>query len=85
MRFVNDIIDDKITVFKRKLSSIIEQLQTGGYPKISGSYEYLTSMKIHSFSTDTIETLTTRIRKLNEEYVKYKNYTLRNFWEGDIN
>tara|TARA_B100000768_G_C11272555_1_gene374130 strand:+ start:146 stop:559 length:414 start_codon:yes stop_codon:yes gene_type:complete len=83
-RFVNEIIEDKITVFKQTLSSIISQLQTGGYPKISDSYEYLISMKIHSFSSDTIESLTAKRNKLNEEYIKYKNYSLRNFWENDI-
>lgn len=84
IKFVNEIIDEKIVVFKQKLSSIIEQLETGKYPKISDSYEYLIGMKIHSFSSDTIETLTKARDKLNQEYIKYKNYSLRNLWENDL-
>ena len=84
IRFVNDIMDENVVVFKQTLSSIIDQLQSSGYPKISDSYEYLIGMKIHSFSSDTIETLTAKRDKLNEEYTKYKNYSLRNFWENHV-
>jgi DNA topoisomerase-2 len=84
IRFVNDIMDENVVVFKQTLSSIIDQLKSSGYPKISDSYEYLIGMKIHSFSSDTIETLTAKRDKLNEEYTKYKNYSLRNFWENHI-
>tara|TARA_B110001450_G_scaffold94688_1_gene89802 strand:+ start:3345 stop:6560 length:3216 start_codon:yes stop_codon:yes gene_type:complete len=82
--FVNDIIDEKIVVFKQKLSSIIAQLEMGKYPKISNSYDYLIGMKIHSFSSDTIETLTKTHDKLNQEYITYKNYSLMNLWKNDM-
>ncbi len=82
--FVNDIIDEKIIVFKQKLSSIISQLEMGKYPKISNSYDYLIGMKIHSFSSDTIETLTKTRDKLNQEYITYKNYSLMNLWQNDM-
>jgi hypothetical protein len=59
-------------------------LEKSEYPKISDSYEYLTNMKIHSFSSDTIEKLTNSRDKINEEYKTIKNYSLRNFWEKDI-
>ena len=85
IKFVTDIIEDKIIVFKQKMEYIISQLEKSGYPKISNSYEYLTNMKIHSFSSDTIEKLTSTRDKINEEYKTMKNYSLRNFWENDIN
>ena len=42
-------------------------------------------MKIHSFSSDTIEKLTNTRDKTNQEYITIKNYSLRNFWEKDLN
>jgi DNA topoisomerase-2 len=84
IKFVTDIIEDKIVVFKQTLKCIVSQLEKSGYPKISDSYEYLTNMKIHSFSSDTIEKLTNIRDKTNEEYKTVKNYSLRNFWENDI-
>lgn len=83
IKFVNDIMDENITVFKQTQDKINEQLEKNNYMKISGSYEYLTNMKIHSFSIDTIEKLTTHRNKLNEEYNMYKNYKLIDFWEKD--
>ena len=75
-----------IVVFKQTLRthSRSQLANESEYPKISDSYEYLIGMKIHSFSSDTIETLTAKRDKLNEEYTKYKNYSLRNFWENHV-
>jgi DNA gyrase/topoisomerase IV subunit A len=84
IKFVTDIMEDKIIVFKQTLKYIVSQLEKSEYPKISDSYEYLTNMKIHSFSSDTIEKLTNSRDKINEEYKTIKNYSLRNFWEKDI-
>lgn len=84
IKFVTDIIEDKIIVFKQTMEFIVSQLEKSGYPKISNSYEYLTNMKIHSFSSDTLEKLTNTRDKINEEYKTVKNYSLRNFWENDI-
>ena len=84
IKFVTEIMGDKIIIFKQKMECIISQLEKSGYPKISDSYEYLTNMKIHSFSSDTIEKLTNTRDKTNKEYETMKNYSLRNFWENDI-
>jgi DNA gyrase/topoisomerase IV subunit A len=84
IKFVSDIMEDKIIVFKQKMECIISQLEKAGYPKISDSYEYLTNMKIHSFSIDIIEKLTNTRDKTKQEYETVKNYSLRNFWENDI-
>ena len=85
IKFVTDIIEDKIIVFKQKMEHIVSQLEKSEYPKISDSYEYLTNMKIHSFSSDTIEKLTNTRDKLKEEHKTMKNYSLRNFWENSLN
>ena len=85
IRFVNDIMNDKIIVFKKKLIDIRAQLNKNGYKLINESYDYLTDMKIHTFSEDTLEILTSKCKNTEKEYSKVSNMTTRDFWLEDIN
>ena len=80
IRFVNDIIDDNIKVFRQKLSFIHDQLEKCDYKQINNSYNYLTDMKIHTFTEDTISELTKKRDRINDEYTKIMNMKLRDFW-----
>ena len=80
IRFVNDIMEDNIKVFRQKLSFIHEQLQKCDYKQINSSYNYLTDMKIHTFTEDTISELTRKRDRINSEYTKIMNMKLRDFW-----
>ncbi len=84
INFINDIINEKIIVFKRKLSDINSQLEKLNYYKLDSSYKYLTDMHIHSFSHETIELLTKKQKSLNNEYVKLTNYSIKDFWKEDL-
>jgi hypothetical protein len=52
------------------------------YPKIEDSYKYLTDMKIHSFSKDAIDTLNGKKDSLENEFIKIKNFELKDFWNN---
>ena len=84
LRFVNDIIAEKIVVFKKKLMFIEEQLKNNGYSLINNSYNYLTDMKIHSFSEETLETLSSKKNKIEKEYTEVQNMILKDFWLEDL-
>lgn len=84
IRFVNDIIEDKIEVFRKKLDYIYKQLEDKKYYKVESSYKYLTDMQIHSFTEETVEKLTSKQKEINEKYTKIKNYTLKDFWNNDL-
>ena len=80
--FINDVINENIKVFRQKLDFINSQLETKKYSKIENSYKYLTDMKIHSFSEDTISILTEKMNTLTHEYTTISNMTLKDFWRG---
>lgn len=84
LNFVNEIIEDKIQVFRKKLECINDQLEQKRYTKIDGSYRYLTDMKIHSFSEDTISEFTTKKTEVNKKLDKIKKYNLKDFWLEDL-
>lgn len=85
INFVNDVIDDNIKVFRQKLTTINEQLTARKYLKINDTYTYLTDMKIHTFSEDTIETLVFKQKNITDQYNLNKNYTISDFWKNDFN
>jgi len=85
INFVNDVIDENIKVFRQKLDHINKQLEDKKYIKLENSYTYLTDMKIHTFSEDTLEKLTNKQKDTQEMYTKISGYKLRDFWMNDIN
>jgi DNA topoisomerase-2 len=85
INFVNDVIDENIKVFRQKLNYINKQLEDKKYIKLENSYTYLTDMKIHTFSEDTIEKLMKKQKDTQEAYTKISSYKLRDFWMDDIN
>ena len=83
--FVNDVIDENIKVFRQKLEYINKQLEDKKYMKVENTYTYLTDMKIHTFSEDTISKLTKKQKELQETLAKITGYKTRDFWMNDIN
>ena len=53
--------------------------------KVENTYTYLTDMKIHTFSEDTISKLTKKQKELQETLAKITGYKTRDFWMNDIN
>jgi len=80
INFVNDVIEEKIKVFRQKLEYINKQLEEKRYIKVENSYTFLTDMKIHTFSEDTIEKLLKKQKDLHNELEKITGYKLRDFW-----
>jgi DNA topoisomerase-2 len=80
--FINDVIYENIKVFRQSLDFINSQLEMKKYPKIEDSYKYLTDMKIHSFSKDAIDTLNGKKDSLENEFIKIKNFELKDFWNN---
>ncbi len=84
INFVNDVIEEHIKVFRQKLEYINKQLEDKKYIKVENTYTYLTDMKIHTFSEDTLDKLTKKQKDLQENLTKISNYSLRDFWMDDI-
>ncbi len=85
IRFINDIIENNIEVFRKKKDYIINQLEAKKYIKIKDSYNYLTEMQIDSFTEETINKLSKKQNELNDKLQVIKNYTLEDFWKKDLN
>ena len=93
-RFMNDVMDDKIIVFKRKKSEIINDLISAKYIRVISNkvvmddiktdnktvYDYLIKMSLYLFTHDEIDKLESEIMKLQSEYGELDKLTIEEIW-----
>ena len=85
LKFVSMIMSEELVVFKRPKADIIRDLQATNLYKSTGAnceYDYLLNLSIHSFTSETIKSLESKImqiqtklkelqsKKISEEFVK---------------
>lgn len=57
IRFLEEIINDTLVIYKKKSSEINDLLSSRGYSKLDNGYLYLTGLPIHSFSHEKLADL----------------------------
>jgi DNA topoisomerase-2 len=83
-RFVTDIIAEKISVFRKKRDEIKQQLISRNYIEIKGSYDYLVTMPIHSFSQETLKDLETKITNIETKVKDLESKTSKDIAMEDL-
>lgn len=60
-QFLEDIMENRIDIYRKSKATIEEILTTNTYPKIDGTYNYLTSLPISSFTAEHMKELTENV------------------------
>jgi DNA topoisomerase-2 len=85
MKFIEDVLDDKITVYRKKRDEIIQQLIKKKYPSMGDEkYDYLLSLPIHSFTHEKIEELKEKINNKEEEICKLDSKDEKQLWLEEL-
>ena len=100
MRFIQDVMNEKIQIYKRKRVDIIQDLLKEEYlmvhegriidfksnmnPEEVKYYDYLIKMSIYLFTEDEIEKLEEKINKLNIEYDSLYKKTIEEIWLSEL-
>jgi DNA topoisomerase II len=100
MRFITDVMNEKIKIYKRKRIDIINDLLKEKYLMVNDGktldfksdikpedikyYDYLIKMSIYLFTEDEIEKLTDKINKLSEEYDKLDKMKIEEIWLSEL-
>lgn len=97
MRFIQDVIDDKIVVYKRKKNDIIKDLLNHKYIQVysgkvidsvicddTNNYDYLIKMSLHLFTEEEISNLEEKINKLDKEFNELKKLTIEEIWLSEL-
>jgi DNA gyrase/topoisomerase IV subunit B len=82
LRFVLLVISDKIVVFKKKKSEIIEQLNY--YKFNSLVHNFLLSMKLHQFTQEEVEDLQKELDVLKHDLKQLLSKTNKDLWKEDL-
>ena len=85
IKFLKEIMGDKLVVYKKSKDEIEKLLTASKYDKIDGSYDYLLSMKIDSFTTEKFKKLEEEYSKIKEEIEIIKAKTEKEMWLEDLN
>jgi len=100
MRFIQDVMNEKIHIYKRKRVDIIQDLLKEEYlmvqdgrvidfksdmnPEEVKYYDYLIKMSIYLFTEDEITKLEEKINKLNNEYDSLDKMTIEEIWLSEL-
>jgi DNA topoisomerase-2 len=98
MRFIQDVIDDKVVIYKQSKVSIIEKLRELEYPFFENSeiieydenidvkteYNYLLNLAIHNFTSEKVDELENDIKTRREKYDKLDLIDPKDIWRTEL-
>ena len=83
-RFVQEVVEDQIVIFKRKKAELEAELVRRKYDMINEKYDYLLHIKTYEYTEESIKEL----NKLNQELIQkiqtLKSTTYTSMWKNDI-
>jgi DNA topoisomerase-2 len=83
-RFVKLIIDGKLKINNRPKAELIEDLEKLAFDQVSGSFNYLLSMPIHSLTKETYEQLMKEVGAKEAELEKIKGREPLDMYKEDL-
>jgi DNA topoisomerase-2 len=85
MKFIEDVLEDRIVINRKKREEIVVQLIKKEYPSMNDDkYDYLLSMPIHSFTYEKIEELREKISNKEEDISNLDNKTEMEIWSDEL-
>lgn len=84
IRFLEEIMNDILVIYKKTSSQVNEILTINKYDKIENSYTYLRTMQIDSFTKDKLDKLIKEFKENEEKYNELKNKTESQLYKCDL-
>ena len=84
MKFIKDVMDEKIVIYKNTKKNIVEELIKLEYKKIDGNYDYLIKMPLYNFTIEKIQELSKVIDKLVNEYETLNKLSEKDIWKREL-
>merc|ERR1711997_288320 len=90
IKFIKDILAEKIIIKKRTKANVIDQIIELKFPKLSArnneecSFRYLTELQIFSLTSDKIEEFEKAYNEKNKDLQYYINITPKKLWEKEL-
>lgn len=81
LRFLRDVMDEKLVVFRRKEGDVLSDMSRLGYPPDS---EFLLAIPVKNFTTEQITSLEKKIADLKEEIKVLEGTTPPQMWNHEL-
>jgi len=99
IRFIKDVINENIKIYKNKKINIIQSLKDNEYIQVkdkkiinkdlqdndnnTNNYDYLIKMSLYTFTEEEIDKLNDEHDKLKDKYDNLFNVTIEKLWENE--
>ena len=94
MKFINDVITEKLIVFRRKKTIIVKELLKMNVIQVlngkclseilhdenTNNYDYLIKISLNLFTEEELEKLEKQIEKLSNEYNDLEKLSIEDIW-----
>jgi DNA topoisomerase-2 len=85
MKFIEDVLVDRIVINRKKRDDIVAQLVKYKYPSLGDDkYDYLLTLPIHSFTYEKIEELKEKINNKEEEIDLLSSKSEKEIWTDEL-
>lgn len=83
-RFLEEVMSDKLHVFKVDEEEIISNLKKREYEMIDEKYDYLLNMNVRKFSKQEIEKLIKEIKNIIQTIEKLEGMDIKDIWRNEL-
>jgi DNA topoisomerase-2 len=84
IRFIKDVIAEKVYIHKIKKTELEEYLETNQYLLHEDSYDYIIRIPIYNLTTDKVAELEAQIKKALECIEKLRNMSTEDIWLEEL-
>lgn len=84
-RFLEDVIEDRIIIFRRAEADIVRQLTIHRYPRnILEDPSFLLGIPMRQFTLENLETLAKKMERLEQELAALEKMSLADMWRSEL-
>ncbi len=84
IRFILDVIEERLKLMNAKKSFIQEHLENNSFPKQEHSYDYLIKMPVYNFTYEKKEELIKELNNKRDMLTKLESINEKTMWLNDI-
>tara|TARA_A100001037_G_scaffold45808_2_gene37077 strand:+ start:21598 stop:24966 length:3369 start_codon:yes stop_codon:yes gene_type:complete len=99
MRFIQNVIDEEIIIYKQSKAVIVDRLRELEYPfyennemfeydkdvDVKSQYNYLLNLSIYNFTLEKVEDLSNETTSKKEEHDKLESMDIKDIWRQELN
>lgn len=83
-RFIKEVQENKLVVFRRTESDVVRDLEIGKYDKWEDGYDYLWRIPMRDFTKEKVSNLEKQIDQLKKKLEQLQKWSEQDLWKQDL-